>query len=125
MNEQLQNFARAAGATYQGEGMGLHHFREETTSSNFCLRGMGGLAITAQMVLDRAQAVRRSFGKPEPVAESIRRQRHAVGRARWPGRSDRRRECDGPGHRPGPSAIALGRARDCGGQPAHRAYPAA
>jgi len=71
MNEQLQNFARAAGAVYHGDGMGLHHFKELSTNSNFSLRippAASRECITSDKILVRAQEVRRSYGKPEPEA---------------------------------------------------------
>ena len=69
LNQQLQDFARAAGAVYQGDGMGLHHFKELSTNSNFSLRippAESRECITIAKILTRAQEVRKSYGKPEP-----------------------------------------------------------
>lgn len=69
LNQQLQDFARAAGAVYQGDGMGLHHFKELSTNSNFSLRippAESRECITTAKILTRAQEVRKSYGKPEP-----------------------------------------------------------
>jgi hypothetical protein len=71
LNQQLQDFARAAGAVYQGDGMGLHHFKELSTNSNFSLRippAGSRECITSDKILVRAQEARRSYGKPEPEA---------------------------------------------------------